>query len=382
MATDTKNYPYGTVRQAKLAPDPIRDQDSGVLAFGENAVYDNRFRVSENGIVLGAPRKFKIKTIKEYADGGEEVSENYPFIDTLKKKVLESNTPRATRGIRQGTPSDGTAGDSSIEGGGHNYVHTFFASLPATAKPGATVRNPIVAFPPERSSPQYPYNSVRLTESGHLFEVDDTPGAERIKEAHRRGTFYEILDDGTKVTKIVKDKYTLVVGNDFVNVRGAAIVTVEGDCNLYTKGNLTQQVGGDYNINVKGAYNLKCRSNMAVKVDGNYHEVITKNKNSDIKQDKKVEIGANESRMVGTGKMFGGVLSVGWLGMGNRSISVLGTESKMVRMNKNTYAFKHSSSGAMYETTALFEQSSLTFLGNTTIASGGFISNVATINLL
>jgi hypothetical protein len=372
MPTDTKSYPYGSLRQTKLGAQTWRDREAGVMAFGDQALYDNRVRLP-GGVVPGAPRKFKIKTDEEYADGGIEVSENYPFADTLKKKVLESNTHRLTRGIRQGTVSDASKdGEVSSDGGGHNATHTFFAGLPATAAFGPSIRNPIIAFPPEQASPEYPYNSVRSTESGHLFEADDTPGYERIKEAHRRGTFYEILPDGTKVTKIVRDNFSLVVGNDFVNVRGAAIVTVEGDCNLYTKGNLTQQVDGDYNLRIKGAYNMKCKEDVSVKVGGNYHETIDKSKNSDIKHDKKVDIGANESRTIGAGMMFGGALSVGFLGMGNRSVSVVGTENKKVRLKKSTFAVMHESDGMTFEKTAFFKDSSLTVLGNTTLSSGGF----------
>ena len=42
---------------------------------------------------------------------------------------------------------------------------------------------------------KYPLNHVQVTESGHVFEVDDSPKAGRIHEYHRSGTFYEIQDD-------------------------------------------------------------------------------------------------------------------------------------------------------------------------------------------
>ena len=41
-----------------------------------------------------------------------------------------------------------------------------------------------------RVDPEYPYNHARETESGHIKEYDDTPGAERIMEYHRTCLLY------------------------------------------------------------------------------------------------------------------------------------------------------------------------------------------------
>ena len=68
---------------------------------------------------------------------------------------------------------------------------------------------------------QYPFNHVTEYESGHVVEFDDTPGKERIHEYHKSGTFKEIHPDGTTVTKVVKDNYTIIAGDDFVPVQGA-----------------------------------------------------------------------------------------------------------------------------------------------------------------
>ena len=47
-------------------------------------------------------------------------------------------------------------------------------------------------IPDSPAAPVYPFNKVTQTESGHVFEVDDTMGAERISTYHRSGTFQEI----------------------------------------------------------------------------------------------------------------------------------------------------------------------------------------------
>lgn len=91
---------------------------------------------------------------------------------------------------------------------------------------------------------QYPYNRVRVTESGHVFEVDDTPGKERIREKHRSGTFREVGPDGTQVVRVVGDSYEVVAGGKNVLVRGTVNLTVDGNTNTL--------IGGDWNVVVKG----------------------------------------------------------------------------------------------------------------------------------
>lgn len=97
---------------------------------------------------------------------------------------------------------------------------------------------------------QYPFNHVRETESGHIQEMDDTPGHERIHEYHRSGTFYEIHPDGTKVTKIVGDGFEIVHQNKHVRVRGNMKVFVDGDASLYVRGSMDAQVDENLKFNV------------------------------------------------------------------------------------------------------------------------------------
>jgi len=99
---------------------------------------------------------------------------------------------------------------------------------------------------------KYPFNRVNESESGHITEVDDTPGAERLHRYHRTGTFEEIHPDGSKVTKVVKDNYEIVAGSDFVHVMGDVNVTINGNCNLLVDKNLTTHVKGNYNLTADG----------------------------------------------------------------------------------------------------------------------------------
>lgn len=94
---------------------------------------------------------------------------------------------------------------------------------------GVTWSEPAPAF-----SPKYPYNYALETESGHAFELDDTPGKERIHLAHRNGSYFEVDKDGNKVERVQKDNYEVIMGDDFLYVKGKAVITVEGNFNLKT----------------------------------------------------------------------------------------------------------------------------------------------------
>jgi len=113
--------------------------------------------------------------------------------------------------------------------------------------------------PDSTFAPVYPYNNVYETGSGHAKEYDDTPGYERIMERHKSGTQYEIQSDGTKIERVVRDNYQLVVGHDtlevYGNVRiivsGQADIAVANDVNLAVGGNLTAEITGNGDITLK-----------------------------------------------------------------------------------------------------------------------------------
>jgi hypothetical protein len=101
-----------------------------------------------------------------------------------------------------------------------------------------------------------PYNKVTETESGHLFELDDTPGHERIQLAHRSGTFQEIYPSGTKVEKVVKSNYQIVMADDNIHIMGKCNITIDSDANIIVLGDTNLRVGNDLNATVSGKMNL------------------------------------------------------------------------------------------------------------------------------
>lgn len=117
-------------------------------------------------------------------------------------------------------------------------------------------------------NPLYPYNNSTETESGHLFELDDTPGSERVHIAHRNGSFIECYPSGTRVEKITKSKYEIVMADDHVHIMGKCQITVSGeaqikvigDCVLETGGVLSANTAGGLYVSSGGPLNFKGKS--------------------------------------------------------------------------------------------------------------------------
>ncbi len=106
------------------------------------------------------------------------------------------------------------------------------------------IYNDFVYDPGSSYAPQYPYNQVFESESGHTNEFDDTPGAERVQLKHKSGTGYEIQPNGNLVTRVKKDNYTLIAGDDTIEVKGSVNIIVSENCNLSVAGDLDAMVDG------------------------------------------------------------------------------------------------------------------------------------------
>ena len=117
---------------------------------------------------------------------------------------------------------------------------------------------------------KYPYNHVRETESGHVQEFDDTPGYERVHTYHRTGTFNEIDANGTKVTKIVGDNYTLVDRNGYISIEGEASLTVAGNVNIYCRSDANIEVAGSAEMRVGGSFDIGVARDMNIAVEGDF----------------------------------------------------------------------------------------------------------------
>ena len=100
-----------------------------------------------------------------------------------------------------------------------------------------------IKFPDDSHiNPRYPFNKATYTESGHLFELDDTRNYERVSLQHRRGTYFEWDQNGNSISRVAKDNYTVICGDNNLWVSGNVNIRVMGDANLHANGN----------VNVKG----------------------------------------------------------------------------------------------------------------------------------
>jgi hypothetical protein len=125
---------------------------------------------------------------------------------------------------------------------------------------------------PYKSS-QYPYNHVHESESGHIREIDDSPGAERLFTQHKSGTFEELHTDGSKVVKVIGDNYEIIAGDSYVSISGSVNLTIAGTVREYIKGDYHLEVEGDYTQKIGG----NIRTKVGYKSGGNVEEEIKGN---------------------------------------------------------------------------------------------------------
>jgi hypothetical protein len=171
------------------------------------------------GVLPGKPDK-KPNYSKGFSDPGKDLSkrpkkpddsdEAYP----KAKYLREQSTNRLSRGKAEGT-----------------IIGTRKKNLKKNVK---SADNITWSEPSPPFKPTYPYNNALETESGHALEFDDTPGQERVHLAHKKGAYIEFDKDGTKLERVQKDNYCVIMGDDFIYIKGKAVITVDGNFNLRT----------------------------------------------------------------------------------------------------------------------------------------------------
>ena len=107
---------------------------------------------------------------------------------------------------------------------GNHMLPVYFAGAPSH-----------LDMPSERKDSTYPHNRVFRTKSGHVIEIDDSPGEERIRIKHRSGTQKTIFANG--------DVEEVVVGNVIRTVMGNVEETIEGNFVTSIMGSRTEQSG-------------------------------------------------------------------------------------------------------------------------------------------
>ena len=152
-------------------------------------------------------------------------------------------------------------------------------------------------------SATYPLNHVFESESGHITEIDDTPGGERLHREHMSGTFEEWHPTGDKVVKIVGSNYEIIAGSSNVIINGDVNLTIAGTKKELIKGNYILEVEGDYTRKVHKNERVKIGAgqaggNLESEIKGNYSYNINGAVKGRVGKDQDVTIYGNEERVI------------------------------------------------------------------------------------
>ena len=211
------------------------------------------------------------------------------------------------------------------------------------------------------TSSEYPYNHVHESESGHIQEIDDTPGGERLYRQHKSGTYEEIVADGSKTVKVFGDNYELTAG--------ANNVFVKGNINLTCSGTKRERIDGDYILEVGGDFTRKIHKNEQVKIGatggGNLEEEIIGNHGFNIANAMSGAIG-----VTGTGTAKDCDITIG----GKETRSIGGTYDITAKDNASFVSLNDVLVGAGNNVT-------VSSVGSTSISSGTTMTVKAATNL-
>jgi hypothetical protein len=101
--------------------------------------------------------------------------------------------------------------------------------------------------PPVPYGSVYPYNHATVTESGHVFELDDSPNNERVHLYHKSGSFLEIDNVGNQVNKIEGHGVTIVEQDGYISIKGNGHIRIEGQFTMHSDNAFIEMK----NINIK-----------------------------------------------------------------------------------------------------------------------------------
>ncbi len=158
-----------------------------------------------------------------------------------------------------------------------------------------------VGEPPMSEAPQYPYNFTYASLSGHMWEMDDTPGVERINFQHKTGSRLAIGAEGTTLIKSQGNLYNVSSGDAYMLSMGGYVVSVKdnidmrstSDVTLHADGSVTllsrndsvEHISGKKDILVAETLQIKCNRLIieADNIDFVAHANITMEAGGDIK---------------------------------------------------------------------------------------------------
>ncbi len=172
---------------------------------------------------------------------------------------VSSNT--ATQGTASGTTggTSGSTGQSRAQLSDlpqHSTQQELETTEPVENKTPVT-SNDLFDEPESPAAPQYPYNTATYSRSGHLIEMDDTPGAERLHTYHRSGSFEEYHPNGDIVERTIGSNFDIVHGDKNIHVKGNLNIVVDGNWQVVVGGNTVIGAGKTIDTKSGGDTTLK-----------------------------------------------------------------------------------------------------------------------------
>jgi len=118
-----------------------------------------------------------------------------------------------------------------------------------------TAKGEKFSVPNNDFSPEYPYNHLTYTESGHIFELDDTPSKERVRIMHRSTSFIDFHNNGDRIDNVVGEYYLTTDSNFKSHIMGDEIKNLGGSQNILinSRGEKTNSI---FKVKGKGNYSL------------------------------------------------------------------------------------------------------------------------------
>ena len=100
--------------------------------------------------------------------------------------------------------------------------------------------------PSDPFNAKYPFNHAKESESGHLFELDDTLDAERVLIQHRSTSHIHFHPDGGRVDRTMQSYYHSVLGNRYEGTKGLHSISADGGFRVNVlSGSLVMRAAGD-----------------------------------------------------------------------------------------------------------------------------------------
>lgn len=213
--------------------------------------------------VFGVPEQGTVG-ICTYIDQDEQL----PLLLGTLPKVVES-LPDFDKGFSDPSginPIVAMIGESQISrlARNENITSTIVTTKKADAETSVECADETFSEPETQFDPTYPENKVIETKSGHIIEIDDTIGKERIHFYHKSGTFIEMHPNGDQVAKIKGKGYEIFVDDNNIYVKGNKNVKVDGNENVTIAGNKKVIVEGTSDLEVTGNASIKCLAEVSI----------------------------------------------------------------------------------------------------------------------